>query len=94
MFLCHTDDWGDLHTVNIRLSPEQVLYTINHAEDDAILCHADFLPLLLPLLPRMKRPCQADLSDRWRCAAARGSLMGNMRRFWRPRASDFDLSES
>ena len=47
-----------LHTVNIRLSPEQVLYTINHAEDDAILCHADFVPLLLPLLPRIKRPAK------------------------------------
>lgn len=45
-----------LHTVNIRLSPEQILYTINHAEDDAILCHEDFLPLLLPLLPRLTRP--------------------------------------
>lgn len=47
-----------LHTVNIRLSPEQVLFTINHAEDDAILCHADFLSLLLPLLPRIKRPAR------------------------------------
>ena len=47
-----------LHTVNIRLSPEQVLFTINHAEDDAILCHADFLPLLLPLLPRIRRPAR------------------------------------
>jgi len=45
-----------LHTVNIRLSPEQILYTINHAEDDAILCHEDFLPVLLPLLPRVTRP--------------------------------------
>jgi fatty-acyl-CoA synthase len=35
-----------LHTVNIRLSPEQVLYTINHAEDDVILVNADFLPIL------------------------------------------------
>jgi acyl-CoA synthetase (AMP-forming)/AMP-acid ligase II len=26
-----------LHTVNIRLSPEQILYTIDHAEDDYIL---------------------------------------------------------
>src|SRR5512136_176391 len=26
-----------LHTVNVRISPEQVLYTINHAEDDVIL---------------------------------------------------------
>jgi fatty-acyl-CoA synthase len=45
-----------LHTVNIRLSPEQILYTINHAEDDAILCHEDFLPILMPLLPRITRP--------------------------------------
>ncbi len=35
-----------LHTVNWRLSPEQVLYTINHAEDDALLVHSDFLPLV------------------------------------------------
>ncbi|KAB0528511.1 fatty acid--CoA ligase [Pseudomonas brassicacearum] len=35
-----------LHMVNIRLSPEQVLYTMNHAEDDLVLVHDDFLPLL------------------------------------------------
>jgi len=34
-----------LHTINIRLSPEQMLYTIEHAEDDVILVHHDFLPL-------------------------------------------------
>ncbi len=31
-----------LHTVNIRLSAEQVLYTMNHAEDDLVLVHDDF----------------------------------------------------
>jgi len=35
-----------LHTVNVRLSPEQILYTIDHAEDDLLLIHADFLPIL------------------------------------------------
>jgi len=35
-----------LHMVNIRLSPEQILYTINHAEDDVILVNSDFLPVL------------------------------------------------
>ncbi len=35
-----------LHTINIRLSPEQILYTINHAEDDVLLVHSDFLPLV------------------------------------------------
>ncbi len=50
-----------LHTVNVRLSPEQVLYTINHAQDDAILVHEDFLPLLLPLVPRLTRPVRLIL---------------------------------
>ena len=35
-----------LHTVNIRLSPDQILYTMNHAEDDVVLVHEDFLPIL------------------------------------------------
>ena len=35
-----------LHTINIRLSPEQILYTINHAEDDVILLHEDFVPII------------------------------------------------
>ncbi len=35
-----------LHTINIRLSPEQLIYTINHAEDDVILINSEFLPLL------------------------------------------------
>lgn len=35
-----------LHTINIRLSPEQMVYTIEHAEDDVIICNSEFLPLL------------------------------------------------
>lgn len=35
-----------LMTVNIRLSPEQILYTINHARADVIVVHSDFLPVL------------------------------------------------
>ena len=35
-----------LHTVNVRLAPEQIVYTMNHAQDDLVLCHDDFLPLL------------------------------------------------
>jgi fatty-acyl-CoA synthase len=43
-----------LHTINIRLSPEQLIYTINHAEDDVILVNADFLPLLAAVKDQMK----------------------------------------
>jgi fatty-acyl-CoA synthase len=35
-----------LHTVNVRLSPDQIVYTMNHAEDDVVLVHDDFLPIL------------------------------------------------
>lgn len=35
-----------LHTVNVRLSPEQIIYTIDHAEDDFILVNSEFLPIL------------------------------------------------
>jgi fatty-acyl-CoA synthase len=35
-----------LHTVNVRLSPEQIVYTMNHAEDDVVLVHDDFLPII------------------------------------------------
>ncbi|MBP8986046.1 MAG: AMP-binding protein, partial [Syntrophobacterales bacterium] len=35
-----------LHTMNWRLSPEQILYTMNHAEDDVVLINSDFLPVL------------------------------------------------
>jgi fatty-acyl-CoA synthase len=35
-----------LHTINVRLSSEQLVYTINHAEDDILLVNEEFLPLL------------------------------------------------
>ena len=44
-----------LHTVNVRLAPAQIAYTINHAEDDVIMVHADFLPLLAEVMPMVTR---------------------------------------
>lgn len=35
-----------LHTINIRLSPDQILYTINHAEDKILIVHEDFFPIV------------------------------------------------
>jgi len=35
-----------LHTVNVRLSPEQILFTLNHAEDRVLIVHRDFLPIV------------------------------------------------
>ncbi|MFW5936715.1 MAG: fatty acid--CoA ligase [Desulfosalsimonas sp.] len=35
-----------LHTINIRLTSEQLIYTINHAEDEVLLVNREFLPML------------------------------------------------
>ncbi|MCE1243989.1 fatty acid--CoA ligase [Oryzomicrobium sp.] len=35
-----------LQTVNIRLSPDQILYTLNHAQADVLLVNREFLPVL------------------------------------------------
>jgi fatty-acyl-CoA synthase len=43
-----------LQTVNIRLSPEQILYTINHAESDVLLVNTDFLPVLEEIKDRIE----------------------------------------
>ena len=42
-----------LHMINIRLSPEQMLYTITHAEDKVILVNPDFVPVLEQLKGRI-----------------------------------------
>ncbi len=35
-----------LHTVNIKLSPSQISYTVNHAEDDFVFVNEEFLPFI------------------------------------------------
>ena len=42
-----------LQTVNVRLSPEQILYTLNHAEADVVLVNRDFLEVLGQIRPNM-----------------------------------------
>ncbi|AGE24348.1 long-chain-fatty-acid--CoA ligase [Pseudomonas poae RE*1-1-14] len=34
-----------VHTINVRLSPEQILYTMNHAEDRFVLVNSEFVGL-------------------------------------------------
>jgi len=43
-----------LHTVNIRLPPDQIAYTMSHAEDEAVIIRNEFVPLLVKLLPQIK----------------------------------------
>ena len=43
-----------LQTVNIRLSPEQILYTLNHTSATLIICNTEFLPLLQAIIPKLE----------------------------------------
>ena len=42
-----------VHTLNIRLSPEQLKYIIDHAEDKVIFVDASLLPLIEPIAPQL-----------------------------------------
>src|SRR5207245_595354 len=42
-----------LHTLNLRLFPEQIAYVVNHAEDRVIILDATLIPLLAPILPKL-----------------------------------------
>ena len=43
-----------LHTLNIRLFPEQLVYIANHAEDQVVIVDDSLVPLFAPHLPAME----------------------------------------
>ena len=52
-----------LHTLNIRLFPEQLTYIVNHADDEVIFVDRSLLGLLAPLLPTFARVKHLVLMD-------------------------------
>jgi fatty-acyl-CoA synthase len=47
---------GVLHTLNLRLHPDELAYIVNHAEDRAILVDESLLPLWEQLKPKVNVP--------------------------------------
>jgi acyl-CoA synthetase (AMP-forming)/AMP-acid ligase II len=43
-----------LHTLNIRLFPDDIVYIADHAEDEVVFCDRSLLKLLWPLADRLK----------------------------------------
>ncbi|MEN3582851.1 long-chain fatty acid--CoA ligase [Streptomyces sp. ZYX-F-203] len=43
-----------LHTLNLRLPPEQLAWIVDHAADRVVIVNGTLLPLLVPLLPHLK----------------------------------------
>ncbi|MCP4721646.1 MAG: AMP-binding protein, partial [Desulfobacteraceae bacterium] len=66
-----------LHTINIRLTPDQLIYTINHAQDDVILVNEEFVPLLESVQTRFETVKQLILlSDTGEIPASSLSFSG------------------
>lgn len=42
-----------LQTVNVRLSPEQILFTLNHAGAEVVLVNSEFFPILEQIAPQL-----------------------------------------
>ncbi|MFM7616763.1 MAG: long-chain fatty acid--CoA ligase [Actinomycetes bacterium] len=66
-----------LHTLNLRLFPEQLEYIVNHAEDRAIVVDASLLPIITPLVSTFRTvehyivigPAEPDALDALRTGA-------------------------
>ncbi|WP_240642618.1 fatty acid--CoA ligase [Pseudidiomarina mangrovi] len=83
-----------LHTVNVRLAPEQIVYTMNHAADDLVLCHDDFLPLLAKVrdqLTTVKGVIQ--LSDHDQPEAAPLPTLGHYEQLMAGALAEFDFAD-
>ena len=52
-----------LHTLNIRLFPEQITYIVNHAEDEVIFIDRSIFGLIAPLLPTFTTVCHLVVMD-------------------------------
>src|SRR6187200_541010 len=52
-----------LHTLNIRLFPDDITYIANHAEDEVVFCDRSLLKLLWPLVDRLRTVKQIVVMD-------------------------------
>ena len=52
-----------LHTLNLRLAPDQLIYIANHAEDKVIFVDASLLPILEPIRQQLKTVRQVVVID-------------------------------
>ena len=83
-----------LHTINIRLSPEQILYTIDHAEDDVLLVNSDFLPLIEQIKGRIDTVKQyVLLTDEAALPSTHLSFAGEYEELLASASPDFDFPD-
>jgi len=83
-----------LQTVNVRLSAEQILYTLNHAEADVVMVNAEFLPILAAIADRLQTVRSFVLiSDGATPGTAPVSFAGEYESLLAAAATDYDFPD-
>lgn len=83
-----------LHTVNVRLAPDQVVYTMNHAADDLVLVHDDFLPLIAQVKDQLTTvKGYIHLSDDAEPKAAPFEVLGEYEQLLAGALTEFDFPD-
>ena len=84
-----------LQTVNIRLSPEQVLFTLNHARPKLLLVNVEFLPLVEQLRDKLESVEHIILiSDDGTFPANTGKVAGHYEELLAKASPDFEIDEN
>lgn len=83
-----------LFTVNVRLSPQQIAYTLNDSEAEVVLAHADFIPVLERIQPELKYVRQVVvLADGQTAPATTLPLAGEYEALVEQASSDFEFRD-
>ena len=79
-----------MQTVNVRLSPEQVAYTIDHAGSSTLLVNDEFVDLVESILPKLPKVKQlVVLSDRKEPVTGRLQFVGEYEELLAAASPDF-----
>jgi fatty-acyl-CoA synthase len=79
-----------MQTVNVRLSPEQVAYTIDHAGSSTLLVNDEFVDLVQSILPKLPKVKQlVVLSDRSGPASGKLQFVGDYEELLAAASPDF-----
>ena len=83
-----------MQTVNVRLSPEQVAYTIDHAGSSTLLVNDEFIDLVQSILPKLPKVRQlVVLSDRKEPATGKLQFVGEYEQLLAAASPDFAFAD-
>ncbi len=83
-----------LQTVNVRLSPEQILYTLNHAKADVVMVNSEFFPILQQIAGQLDTVKTFVLiSDEADTPAAPVAMAGEYEALLAAAVSDYDFPD-